>query len=69
MKVKIGIEFEVEGLEEELDEEQAKCAASVAAWDYLAFVEISSYSTDTEWVEVHLDGYGKCRVRVGEEHD
>lgn len=74
MKVKILVEFEVEGLADEaengeLTEGIAKSAASCAVWGYLSFVEISGYSSDTETVNVHVDGYGDCRVRIGEDHE
>ncbi len=66
MKVKVEIEFEVESLEapDELTEREAECAAEGAAYDYLSFVEISGYSSDSESVEVHVDGHGNCRVRL-----
>jgi hypothetical protein len=73
MKVKIGIEFDVEPLEEvepgEFNENVAKGAASMAAFDYLTFCEISGVRTDTDEVTVHVDGFGECRVRLGKEHD
>jgi hypothetical protein len=75
MKVKIQIEFEVEGVEEEdpdrvpLDEAIAKGAASLAAYDYLSFCTVSGVNTDTEEVTVYVDGYGTCKVKLGSEHD
>lgn len=72
MKVKIAIEFEVEALEDddfEMTEDIAKSAASVAAYDYLAFVEVSGRSTDSEEVEVRVDGFGTFNVKVGQEHE
>jgi hypothetical protein len=74
MKVKIGIEFEVStDLDEdeygELTENRAKSAASQAAYDYLSFVKISGFSSDAESVEVDVDGFGECKVQLGEDHD
>lgn len=66
MKVKIGVEFDVSGVDEE---DVAKAAASLAAYNYLTFCEISGVRTDTDEVTVHVDGYGKCTVRLGENHD
>jgi hypothetical protein len=75
MKVKILIEFEVEGIDEEdpdmvgLDEAIAKGAASQAAYDYLSFCTVSGVNTDTEEVTVYVDGYGTCKVRLGSDHE
>jgi hypothetical protein len=73
MKVKILIEFEVEGIDEaighRLDEAIAKGAASQAAYDYLSFCTVSGVNTDTEEVTVHVDGYGTCKVRLGSDHE
>ena len=73
MKVKILIEFEVStDLDEEehgeLTQNHATSAASLAAFDYLSFVAMSGYSTDPESVEVHVDGFGPCTVKIGEDH-
>ncbi len=75
MKVKILVEFEVEtaavdedGDELELDERVAKNAAGAAAWDYLSFCTVSGTNTDSEKVTVHVDGFGECIVKLGEEH-
>ena len=73
MKVKIAIEFEVEPADDdccdELTENEAKSAASVAAYDYLSLVKVSGYSGDSESVEVHVDGFGKCRVSIGQDRE
>ncbi len=70
MKVKILCEFEVEGLEDEaLDENAAKGAASQAAYDYLSLVKVSGHGSDVQSVTVHVDGYGECRVSLGEDHE
>lgn len=74
MKVKILIEFEVESLEDEaefgeLTEETAKVAAGQAAFDYLSFVRISGHTSSCDEVEVHVDGFGKCSVKIGEDHE
>lgn len=64
MIVRIPVEFEVNSEEEGLDKQTAESAAEQAAFDYLSLVEISGYSTDTDEVEVHVDGHGKCQVRL-----
>jgi hypothetical protein len=65
MQVKIEVQFEVETDEDdELTEQQAKDAASLAAFHHLTLIEVSGVTTDTEEVEVHVDGFGKCRVRL-----
>lgn len=72
MKVKllVLVEFDVAGAEgDELTEDQAKEAASQAIFDYLTFRTISGANTDTKEVEVHVDGYGTCLVRLGEDHE
>jgi hypothetical protein len=74
MKIKIGVEFDVKGLEDEeecgpLTQQVAKGAASMAAFDYLSFCTISGVNTDTDEVKVNVDGYGECIVRLGEDHD
>lgn len=66
MKVKILIEFDVPDTD---DEDVAKSAASMAAYDYLSFCTISGVNTDTDEVEVHVDGHGDCKVRLGDDHD
>ena len=65
MKVKILIEFDVDTDEEGV----AKAAASQAAYDYLTFCTVSGVNTDTDEVTVHVDGYGECTVRLGEDHE
>lgn len=76
MKVKILVEFEVEPVDDEgwddddqHNEQVAKSAASLAAYDYLSLVEVSGYSTDTDKVTVHVDGFGECLVSLGENHE
>jgi hypothetical protein len=66
MKTTVPITFEVESLEapEELTDREAYAAAEQAAFDFLSFVKVSGYSPDSESVEVHVDGHGKCRVRL-----
>lgn len=69
MKVKIMVEFDVDGLEDhELTESDARSAASQAAYDYLTFCTVSGYNDDADEVEVTADGYGKCSVRLGDDH-
>lgn len=71
MKVKILVEFEVTTDVEdgELTEDVAKSAASQAAYDFLSFVKVSGRTTDVESVEVHVDGFGECKVSIGEDHE
>ena len=83
MKVKIAIEFDVEPLEpgedesaegvaewmDEFDESVARSAASVAAYDYLSLVKVFGVTTDSAQVEVHVDGFGPCRVQLGKNHE
>lgn len=70
MQVKILVQFEVEtdetdeGEPLELTEQVAKNAAEQAAFDFLSFCTVSGVNTDTEEVEVHVDGFGKCKVRL-----
>jgi hypothetical protein len=66
MKTKILVEFDVQDVE---DEAVAKAAASLAAYHFLTFCTVSDMNTDTDEVEVHVDGYGKCKVRLGEDHE
>ena len=73
MKVRILIEFDVESLEDEEEDEDeftenvAKGAASQAAWDHLTLSRNGVNLADD--VEVHVDGFGRCRVKVGEAHE
>jgi hypothetical protein len=74
LKVKILIEFDVEPLEEDLgegefNEQIAKGAASMAAFNFLTFCTVSGVNTDTDAVEVHVDGFGRCMVKLGEDHE
>jgi hypothetical protein len=70
VNVKIGIEFKVLSADgDEIDEETAKAAASLAAYHYLSFCKVSGVHTDTPEVEVHVDGFGECRVALGGDHD
>lgn len=67
-KVRIMIEFEVTGLEDEPPtESQCKGAASMAAWDHLCLTTAGVGVTTS--VKVHVDGFGHCEVRVGEDHE
>lgn len=66
MKVKILVEFEVDGTD---DEDVAKSAASMAAHHFLSFCTISGVNSDTDEVEVHVDGHGDFKVRIGTDHD
>lgn len=66
MKVKIHVEFEVPDAE---DERIAKAAASVAAWEYLAFCTAIGVNAGREECRVHVDGAGEYTVKIGEDHD
>jgi len=71
MKVKILIEFDVTtDLDEEehgeLTEARAKSAASQAAYDNLVLTRNGPHVHDD--VEVHVDGFGDCTVKLGEDH-
>ena len=66
MKVSIQIEFIVPDAP---DEEAAKAAASLAAYYYLGFVEVSNYGSDIEFVTVLVDGYGELDVMIGDNHE
>jgi len=67
MKVKILCEFDVTSDEEDLDENAAKSAASLAAYDFLSLVEFGDRVTPA--VTVHVDGFGECEVSIGEDHE
>jgi hypothetical protein len=71
MKVKLLVEFEVEGLEPEDEaemlESHAKSAASEAAYQVLCLTRNGVHVHDD--VEVHADGYGNCCVKLGEDHE
>ena len=64
MIVRIPVEFEVNSEEEGLDKQTAESAAEQAAFDFLSFCTVSGVNTDTDEVEVHVDGHGKCQVRL-----
>jgi len=71
MRVAIPISFEVESLEDadesgELTQKIAESAADLAAFNYLSFVKVSGFTTDSDAVEVHVDGFGKCKVCLAE---
>ena len=72
MKVKIQIEFEVTTVVDEeeygeLTENDARSAASQAAWDHLCLTETGQNPVDS--VTVNVDGFGKCEVKVGKSHE
>lgn len=66
MKVKILVEFEVTA-GAEVTGSVAKSAASMAAWDNLCLTRNGIGVHDS--VTVHVDGYGECEVKIGEEHE
>ena len=68
MKVTIPVEFFVvpSNCEDELTIREAELAAEQACFDYLSFVKISGYSTDSDEVEVHVMGFGNCIVTLSE---
>ena len=65
MKVKILIEFEVPGTN---DENVAKSAASMAAYQFLSFCTATGVSPGRDECEVHVDGHGKFEVKIGTDH-
>jgi hypothetical protein len=65
MKVKILVEFDVEGTD---DEKVAKTAAATAAWDYLCFCTAAGVTAGYEECSVHVDGHGEMSVKMGVEH-
>jgi len=68
MKVSIPVEFIVTTEEDgELFEDVAEVAAEQAAFDFLAFVKVSGYGSSVESVNVHVDGFGKCKVAIAED--
>lgn len=68
MKVKLLIEFEVDDCD---DEDTARSAASMAAYDYLAFCTVTDVNAGTNEVSgVHVDGCDETfTVRIGEDHE
>ena len=65
MRVSIPVDFIVTTQEgTELDESTAQTAAEQAVYDFLAFVEIGGYTSDSESVTVHVDGFGQCKVEI-----
>lgn len=63
MKVKILVEFDVDTE----DENEARAAASVAAYHNLCFT-LNGLQV-VEEVSVHVDGVGEIEVCLGEDHD
>ena len=66
MKVKILIEFEVPDAE---DEDVAKSAASMAAYDYLSFCTATDVNPGRDVCSVHVDGHGEFTVFIGQDHE
>ncbi len=64
MKVKILVEFDVPDTD---DEDVAKAAADMAAYEYLAFCTALDINAGRNKCEVHVDGHGAFEVRIGEE--
>lgn len=65
MKVTIEVEFDVEGQIEDVTEDQAKAAATTAAFDHLALTENGiDVVDDPENVVVHIEGYGSALVKL-----
>ena len=65
MRTRILIEFDVDTD----DEDVARSAASLAAYNFLSFCTISGVNSDTDMVTVHVDGHGEVDVRLGEDHE
>ncbi|MCZ6868058.1 MAG: hypothetical protein O7G84_00980 [Gammaproteobacteria bacterium] len=66
MKVKILVEFNVPGTD---DESVARGAASMAAHEWLTVCEIGGGSMRIDKCTVHVDGHGEFEVMVGDDHD
>lgn len=66
MKVKILVEFDVPDTD---DENVARSAASMAAYDYLSFCNATGVNRGLDACEVHVDGHGDFTVRIGEDHE
>lgn len=64
MKVRILVEFVVEGTD---DEVVAKSAASLAAWNNLVLTE--NGQDVVERVAQHVDGHGEYEVLVSDDHE
>lgn len=62
MRVSTTVEFEVES-DEELDEQTARQAAEAAVYHYIALTK-DNVRVWKEAVTVHVDGYGKCKVKL-----
>ena len=72
MKVQFPVNFEVEPVEpledgDELTKNQAMDAADLAVFNFLAFVEESTQGHEVDSVEVHVDGFGPCRVSLADQ--
>jgi len=71
MKVKLLVEFDVEGPlfgnDKPLTEAYAKSAASEAVHNFLCMTIDDKSVRDI--VEVHVDGYGACEVKLGKDHE
>ena len=70
MRVTIPLAFNVEVVDgmaddDELTIEQAKDAAIMAAFDYLILTNNGVNNVDS--VEIHVDGFGLCRVTIEED--
>lgn len=66
-EVTVSVKFAVKSLEDkegEMTEQQAQDAAEHAAFNFLSLVEITGYASDIEEVEVHVEGYGRAKVRL-----
>ncbi len=66
--------FEVEAVSDdpefgELTEDQARCAAGLAAFHYMTFVLEETQGRSTDTVTVDVDGFGECRVKLIEIED
>jgi len=72
MRVKILAEFDVIPTDDndgKVTENVAKSAASQVAYEYLSFCTVSDVNAGRDDVTVHVDGFGECVVRVGDDHE
>jgi hypothetical protein len=69
MIVMIPVPFNVKSIDPDdvLTEDEAKDAARLAVWNYLTFTETGMDTKDV--VDVYVDGFGECRVRLQEEDE
>jgi len=68
MEVELRVTFIIESADgEEMTENDAKSAASLAAWNNLVLTRNGRDIAGS--VRVHVDGLGQCDVTVGDGHE